>query len=333
MKIEIGENLMRSWLRHVKGCQLAELNWKPSSEWPKHQDFQELMDRARSFFVDNLGVEIFKQTTGAFQLLKQAEMDVLGMRLSSSGCIDTIYGVDVAYHEAGLNYEDNVGRILKKLFRGRMAIRTFFGEAACQMVFASPFVKRGPLEQLVGAVEKLRIFLNESRIETVIYLYANEEFKKEILEPTLQASMDTADTSELFLRSFRLIDKLGLVKQVPPVTTGNVDRSKRGETRMVGGNSEDGAVKPDKIRRWASNPYLKVHRIIGVLVRHGSLTRDRFAAEVQRLGITDGAYGSIASLMTNAGNAYGRVFIEQGNLICFHPEIMGEIGKHQWRGD
>ncbi len=29
MKIEIGESLMLSWLRHVKKCQLVQLNWKP----------------------------------------------------------------------------------------------------------------------------------------------------------------------------------------------------------------------------------------------------------------------------------------------------------------
>jgi len=29
MKIEIGESLVRSWLRHVEHCEFSELNWKP----------------------------------------------------------------------------------------------------------------------------------------------------------------------------------------------------------------------------------------------------------------------------------------------------------------
>lgn len=33
MKIEIGESLFYSWLRHVKECQLVQMNWKASPEW------------------------------------------------------------------------------------------------------------------------------------------------------------------------------------------------------------------------------------------------------------------------------------------------------------
>lgn len=34
MKIEMGESLIRTWIRHCMGCQMAELNWKPSPKWP-----------------------------------------------------------------------------------------------------------------------------------------------------------------------------------------------------------------------------------------------------------------------------------------------------------
>ena len=33
MKIEMGESLIYSWLRHEKQCQLAQTNWKSSSYW------------------------------------------------------------------------------------------------------------------------------------------------------------------------------------------------------------------------------------------------------------------------------------------------------------
>jgi hypothetical protein len=114
VKIEIGESLLRSWLRHVKGCQLAELNWKPSSSWEKHEDLQSLMEQARAFFLNSLNIDIFKKITVASQLIKQAEIDVLGVKLGMDGRIQAIYGIDVAYHEAGLNYGDNIIRILKK---------------------------------------------------------------------------------------------------------------------------------------------------------------------------------------------------------------------------
>jgi hypothetical protein len=38
MKIEIGESLFLSWLRHVKGCQLVQTNWKSVSEWDRMHD-------------------------------------------------------------------------------------------------------------------------------------------------------------------------------------------------------------------------------------------------------------------------------------------------------
>ena len=33
MKIEMGESLFYSWLRHVKECQIVQTNWTTSSQW------------------------------------------------------------------------------------------------------------------------------------------------------------------------------------------------------------------------------------------------------------------------------------------------------------
>ena len=32
MKIEMGESLLYSWLRHVKECQIVQTNWKVSTK-------------------------------------------------------------------------------------------------------------------------------------------------------------------------------------------------------------------------------------------------------------------------------------------------------------
>jgi hypothetical protein len=121
VKIEIGESLMRSWLRHVQRCQLAELNWKPSSTWDKSGDGQHLMNQARVFFQRALEITLFPEDGKASQLIKQAEIDVLGVRLDLGGRVEAVYGADVALHENGLQYKDNVVGILKKLVRGRIA--------------------------------------------------------------------------------------------------------------------------------------------------------------------------------------------------------------------
>ena len=39
MKIEMGESLFYSWLRHVKECQLVQTNWKVSPKWTlRHEE-------------------------------------------------------------------------------------------------------------------------------------------------------------------------------------------------------------------------------------------------------------------------------------------------------
>jgi hypothetical protein len=96
-------------------------------------------------------------------------------------------------------------------------------------------------------------------------------------------------------------------------------------------NQEDAPASIEKIRLWAGKPTQNVHRIIGVMVRHGSLPRDRLVQEIQRLGISDNPYGAVASLMTNSGNNYGLVFVEQAGELSFHPRIKHFILQQRWR--
>ena len=42
MKIEVGESLGYSYLRHVKQCWLVQVNWKASEHWAKHMTDAEL---------------------------------------------------------------------------------------------------------------------------------------------------------------------------------------------------------------------------------------------------------------------------------------------------
>jgi len=35
MKIEIGESIVYSWLKHIKKCKIIQLNWKVSINWEK----------------------------------------------------------------------------------------------------------------------------------------------------------------------------------------------------------------------------------------------------------------------------------------------------------
>lgn len=56
MKIEMGESLFYSWLRHVKECQIVQTNWTNSSRWDiLHKDELELIKhRTETFFQKNI---------------------------------------------------------------------------------------------------------------------------------------------------------------------------------------------------------------------------------------------------------------------------------------
>jgi hypothetical protein len=207
MKIEVGESLMRSWLRHIQGCQFAELNWKPSSSWPVCGDVQPLMNAARDHFKNALGIEIFGKQT-AYQVLKQGEIDVLGIRLKPVGEVVKVYSVDMAFHEGGLNYggvAETLNRVLKKLIRSTMVIRSVFGSLPQQVVFASPVVGRPYVSALTNAMQALEGFLSAHEIACEALLVVNDSFRQEVLDPIIAVATDVADTSELFLRSYQLL--------------------------------------------------------------------------------------------------------------------------------
>ena len=50
MKIEMGESLFYSWLRHVKECHLVQMNWKVSSQWDLLHE-QELEKLEQDYFI------------------------------------------------------------------------------------------------------------------------------------------------------------------------------------------------------------------------------------------------------------------------------------------
>ena len=120
MKIEVGESIFYSWLRHVKQCQIVQTNWKVSSQWDlKNEDkLIHLMTKIDEFFYKKYNYKIFKSNTSISQLLRQAECDVLGISISDK--TQKMYAIDVAFHESGLNYgsrEVTVMKVIEKCAR------------------------------------------------------------------------------------------------------------------------------------------------------------------------------------------------------------------------
>lgn len=217
MKIEIGESLLLSWLRHAKGCQLVQTNWKPSvTSWTlmNEEVIQKLMDESGKHFKDMFGYEIYKKNTSFEQLIQQAEIDVLGVSYERDA--HHIYAIDVAFHEAGLNYgskDETVMRIAKKLLRTAMCIYGYFGYSHGDIIFASPKINNNVFEALSPCMEQIKKILINNELNFDIRLIANGAFEEKILRPVLAATSLVADTSELFMRSIQLYNLFADNKQ------------------------------------------------------------------------------------------------------------------------
>lgn len=215
MKIEVGESLILSWLKHIKECQITQTNWKASSKWElKNGDVLErLMKNSSEFFRTKYGYDLFKGNSGLEQLILQAEIDVIGISYDDDGC--RIYAIDVAFHEAGLNYgskEETVTRVIKKCIRTAICIYGYYGFNDGTIIFASPKINPAVINAITECIEDMNRVINDLGLKYEVRIIANEDFSDKILEPVLNVLGDVADTSELFMRSLQLYNLFAIKK-------------------------------------------------------------------------------------------------------------------------
>lgn len=203
MKIEIAESLIYSYLRHVEGCRIVQTNWKTSGNWiVTEYDKEDTISLLEKIIAEPLFKDIFKKNRFE-QLIKQAEIDVLGINLTEN----SIFGIDVAFHEAGLNYgnlDETCARVMKKLFRTIFIMKCYFKEFdKFNSYFISPKVNpamQRPIDDLVKMAINL---INDERI--VIKFISNEDFHRSIVDPLVTSIGEENDSSELFTRAIKLL--------------------------------------------------------------------------------------------------------------------------------
>ncbi len=219
MKIEIGESLLLSWLRHIKECQLVQTNWKSSNKWElrNKEKLEMLMETSHELFNEKYNYNIYKGNSSIDQLIRQAEIDVLGVNFEEHQ--NTIYAVDVAFHEFGLNYgtkEQTVTRVIMKCLRTAMCLYGYFETSSGSIVFASPKINPALELELLKCIDDINFILNGLEINYNIRIIANDDFSEKILEPVLNVLGEVADTSELFIRSLQMYN-LFAKKRTRPV--------------------------------------------------------------------------------------------------------------------
>ncbi len=208
MKVEVGESLGYSYLRHVQQCWLVQTNWKASEHWKKHltdveleQEFSSIRDKLESH-SNFRGT--FKRTAKCSQFLKQAEIDVVGIGLDGG-----LFAVDIAFHDGGLNYRDGADKnVLKKMLRTMLILRAYHpADTRKHICFASPKVGLTTQKRLENAFDWL-----ERQYPAIDWqLMTNNDFSDEFLRPLWERARQVKDTSELFVRSLQLLELCGSV--------------------------------------------------------------------------------------------------------------------------
>lgn len=253
MKIEIGESLFYSWLRHVKECQIVQNNWKVSTQWQlsNADSLSELMTTLDNHYEQTHGYRIFKQNTSLSQLLKQAECDVLGISVNPGEI--KYYAVDVAFHESGLNYGDKhttVMKVLEKCARTAFCLYGYLSTKDAEIIFASPKIHKSVLSDLIPCIEEMNTLFNKHGFNYEFRIISNNEYNDLVLKPILLVSDGVADTTELFLRSYKMFtmftDKVNTVAEPKPLKSKVYD---------------DGQFKTDDYQEF------RVGRIANVILR------------------------------------------------------------------
>jgi hypothetical protein len=270
MKIEIAESLMFSWLRHVHGCVVTQMNWKPSPSWPiaNEHELRQTFERIRTLAGESIGIPIFKQCEFG-QFVRQTEIDVLGFRLARDPLTSQAIAVDSAFHEAGLNYgtaDETVGRVLKKLIRAALALEGYLNVREALVVFATPKVA----EPIQAAIERHLANLDAVLADRAsggprlrFRLIANGDFADEIVQPVLEAATTVADTSELFMRAQQLMALCQPPARQPRPMRNRAVPTERGEgigahVRATMTNlAESGRLTPETVAELSSARYCR----------------------------------------------------------------------------
>lgn len=271
MKIEMGESLFYSWLRHVKECQIVQTNWKVSPQWflSNAEELERLMKIIDSHYSQKYGYSIFKKNSSLYQLLQQGECDVLGVSIQLNEI--KYYAVDVAFHEAGLNYGNHditVMKVLEKCARTAFCLHGYMSTNEAEIIFASPKINPSVLFNIEPCIEGMNTLFSENGYDYNFRVIANEEYNDLVLKPILLASDGVADTSELFLRSYQMY------KMFSGETRSRTSRARRVAQKATideADYTEADAYKELKIGQLAQ-------KVLGPMLSDGYATEEEVAA-------------------------------------------------------
>ena len=204
--MEICEQLAASWLKHIKGCQLVEVNWRPSPvnfvlDKRAVDDLMVFMDEIKAAVSDD-ELDIFKKNK-AEQFVMQTEIDVIGLKITDT-VIDELYLVDTAFHKDGLGYGELVARVIKKIIRAIVISDLVFHKIPSKIVFISPYCKEKDKTKVLNGIAKVEPIIKAHYPDSEVMVIFNEDFTTEVYEPLAKVEPEITDYNDMFLRSLKI---------------------------------------------------------------------------------------------------------------------------------
>ncbi|KAA6315904.1 hypothetical protein EZS27_033711 [termite gut metagenome] len=86
----------------------------------------------------------------------------------------------------------------------------------------------------------------------------------------------------------------------------------------------------NKLKGWSGNPELKCHQIISLFLQNEPIKRDDLTNLLRNRTKIKDPSGSISSMMTDAGNAYGKVFVVDKGWLKIVPELDEIMRSLKW---
>lgn len=187
------ENLIVSWLKHIKKCSLIERNYKMSVAVGVKQETEELYKKIKKDLPKG------KLET----LLFQTEIDVVGLCKSNS-----LFVVEVAYHEKGIVYGKNtVKSILNKFRRISLLVKNCFRYKKINILFVGNELSEKYLLQIDKGIKKLAKKTNFN-----YQIIVKDGFLNEVLKPLANIVDDIKDHNECSIRMLKLLKSFDLLK-------------------------------------------------------------------------------------------------------------------------
>ena len=211
MSVDMGESLMQSWLRHVKGCDIVQTNWKASMNigYDKNKA-EELLNSIRN----ESAFDFFAQGKTAENIIRQTEIDALGCIVSKK----CYFAGEIAFHEDGLHYK-SPDSVPSKMLRTILCLYGYLNASEATVVFATPYIKsKAEKEKLEDFVIFLNQFLKNvcGLKKYQVKLFANADFETNILNPVFYLVDEIKDTSEAFVRACKLIKTTKSIGEISP---------------------------------------------------------------------------------------------------------------------